>query len=195
MKPPRAMKTHLQYHHLSEKLASKNAKVIYGVRNIKDVLVSYYHLYRMCSRYGNMTGPFDKFFEMFKEKKLAFGDWFDHILGYWNNHTSFSFFLLKYEDLHDDFSGTVQKLADFLGKELTADQLKAIEEHTNFGSMKSNDKLNKSDDPTFDFSISKYMRQGKVGQWRNYFTEDQHQFIDQLCREKLAGTGLEFCYD
>ena len=36
---------------------------------------------------------------------------------------------------------------------------------------------------------------GVVGDWTNYFTDEQNEALDAICREKLNGTGLQFKYD
>ncbi len=36
---------------------------------------------------------------------------------------------------------------------------------------------------------------GAVGDWTNYFTDEQNEALDFICREKLAGTGLQFKFD
>ena len=38
------------------------------------------------------------------------------------------------------------------------------------------------------------MRKGVVGDWRNFFTDDQSAKLDALLREKLSGTDLVFDY-
>lgn len=192
---PRIFKTHLGFDFFSEQLAMKKTKVVFGARNIKDTLVSFYHFYRMNDGYGNMTGPFNEFFEIFREKKLVYGDWFDYNLHYWNNRDKFNFFLVKYEDLHKDFYGTVKNLAKFLGKELSDEQFEAIAKHVSFAEMKENKMVNKTIYPSLQYKISPFMRKGTVGDWKNYLTEEQNEYIDKLYKEKIEGTGLEFNFE
>ena len=35
-----------------------------------------------------------------------------------------------------------------------------------------------------------HIRKGKVGEWKNYFTEEQNQLFDKVFQEKMEGTGL-----
>ena len=37
-----------------------------------------------------------------------------------------------------------------------------------------------------------FLRKGQVGDWRNFFTEEQSDRLDALCAEKMAGSGLVF---
>ena len=77
--PPRFMKTHLPFE-LWEKQLKKhpNLRVIQTIRNPKDTLVSYYHHYRSDPTMGAFNGTWDQFFKLFKEKKLPWGDYFQH---------------------------------------------------------------------------------------------------------------------
>ena len=36
---------------------------------------------------------------------------------------------------------------------------------------------------------------GVVGDWKNYFTEEQNKAFDALYKERLAGTGLDFDFE
>ena len=192
MTTPRIIKSHLPYRYFKQQLKGKKTKVILAARNIKDTLVSLYHLYRMDSGLGNMTGPFEEFFELFKAKHLFYGDYFDHILSYWNNKLKFNLFVMKYEDLHKDLKGSVRRLVAYLGEELSEDQLTAIVEHVGFQAMQTNDSTNKSWIPELNQAISPFVRKGIVGDWMNYFNEEQMEYVDALYKEKMDGTFLMF---
>ena len=194
---PRIIKTHLPYRYFQNQLESKKTKVVFGARNIKDNLVSLYHFYRMCVFFNFMKGPFEEFFELFKQKQLFGGDWFDFNLSYWNNRSKYNVLLVRYEDLLKDFSGSVKKMADFLEVELSEEQIATIAEHVHFDSMQKNDNINKSwmNKTILDQSISQYIRKGEVGDWKNHFTLEQLQYVDALYKEKMDGTGLDFDFE
>lgn len=40
-----------------------------------------------------------------------------------------------------------------------------------------------------------FIRKGEVGDWKNYFTEEQNKRLDSLYAEKMAGSGLEFEFE
>ena len=188
---PQVIKTHLPYWITEQALKGTKSKIVLGVRNIKDTLASLYHFYCMNVGLGQFPGTFDQFFEMFREKRLIFGDWFETNLGYWNQRESLNIFLLRYEDLHKDLWGTLHKLADFLEKDLTEDQFTAIMKHVSFESMRANENINKAHVGVMDNSVSPYMRKGIVGDWQDHLSPEQNEYVDKLYAEKIVGTGLD----
>ena len=170
-------------------------KVIVGMRNIKDILVSLYFFYQMNAGFGNFKGTFNEFFVLFKEKRLAYGDWFDYNLEYWNNRHEFNLYVLKYEDIQKDILGTIRKLAVYLEKDLTEQQVVAIAKHVSFDAMKNNTQVNKISHPGFDHSISPFFRKGKVGDWKSYLTVEQNEYIDNIYSQRVAGSGLDVDFE
>ena len=45
---------------------------------------------------------------------------------------------------------------------------------------------------TMDQSISKFVRKGQIGDWVNYFSNDQAAYVDLQLKEKLQKTELNF---
>ena len=83
-----------------------------------------------------------------------------------------------------DHEGVVHKVAKFLGKELSDAVVQKIVELTGFEQMKSNPLVNGEElakAGLHNCSKSNLMRKGQVGDWKNYFTEDQANYIQELC--------------
>ena len=41
-------------------------------------------------------------------------------------------------------------------------------------------------------SEGSYIRKGVVGDWKNHFTAEQNEQFQQMYKEKMSGSGLEF---
>ena len=61
IEPPIVAKTHVHYP-AAKKLVESNRKIIVGIRNPKDALVSYYHFNRMNKLLGNFPGNWGQLF-------------------------------------------------------------------------------------------------------------------------------------
>lgn len=192
--PPRVIKTHLYYKTLERAFSNGNPKVIVVLRNPKDVLVSFYHFYRANKSLGCYTGTWDEFFELFKNDELLFGVWKDHVLGWWNNREKSNYHFVKYEDMKKRPLEVVTNLANFLDVKADKEDLERVVHHTSFNEMKENKMTNREWWPTFDASLSKFMRKGIIGDWKNYFSKEQSSYVDKICQE-MSRNGLDFEFE
>ena len=78
-----------------------------------------------------------------------------------------------------------------MNKNLTADQIDAIADHTSFSKMKANPMTNKTN---MDDVKGEFMWKGIVGDWKKHFTEEENKYMDTLLKDKLSETGLNFDY-
>ena len=195
-KPPRLIKTHLPYKYIKKSLEQTDTKLIVGMRNPKDTLVSYYYFYRMNASLGKFRGTWDEFYGLFHKNRLAYGDWFDYTNGYWRLRSQSNVFIVKYEEMIEDLQRVVEKLARFLGKELNQETLQKIVKYGSFEEMKENSAVNKTRFGTYlDQDIGKFMRKGEVGDWKNHFSGAQSAQIDEMYVNRVAGKGLHFKYE
>ena len=168
-------------------------QVIVILRNPKDVLVSFYHHYRMCVGFGYYKGSWEDFLKLAYSKKLNLGDWFDNVSGWWStNKDKENFLFIKLEDVVRDARTQVKRMAEFLGKNYSDDIIDKIAVHGRFAKMAENPRCNMEDMPAYDMSISKFFRKGEPGDWRNYFTEKQNKEFDKKYKKRMASLqGLE----
>lgn len=114
MKKPGVMKTHMPF---KFQPYSKEAKYIYVARNPYDCCVSYFYHTRNIPDYKFQDGTFDQFFEMFLEGKVDFGDYFDHLLSWYEHCDDPNVFFVTYEQLKKDARTLVLKIAEFVGEQ------------------------------------------------------------------------------
>jgi hypothetical protein len=97
--PPRLFCTHLYFRFLQKQVLEDKAKTIVVMRNPKDVLVSFYHLYKIAPDFcGNYSGTWDDFFELFKEKPLR-GNALEHNAEWWKVRDLDNVLVIKYEEM------------------------------------------------------------------------------------------------
>lgn len=170
-------------------------KVIVMLRNPKDVLVSYFHFYRMAVVTGNFPGTWDQFFQLARSKSLNVGDWFDHVSGWWNlGQDKPNFLFVHFEDFLENPQHCIKEIASFLGKSLTSENLALLEKHTLFENMRDNPTTNMKDVPTYKQDISEFFRKGVRGDWKLYMTEEQSNFIDQQYNKFILNDGLQMSF-
>ena len=104
-----------------------------------------------------------------------------------NPHVMFA----TYEDMIKDVSAVIHQVAAFVGKTLTDEQVARITTHTGFEAMSKNGSVIGDFNKVVDNKICPFMRKGKVGDWKNHFTQKESNGFDQLYTEQIVGTGLE----
>ncbi|KAJ1078194.1 hypothetical protein K5549_016765, partial [Capra hircus] len=194
MPRPRVLRTHLPTQLLPPSFWESNCKFLYVARNAKDCLVSYYHFQRM-NRTLPDPGTWDQYFETFISGKVAWGSWFKHVRGWWELRNNVRMLFLFYEDIKRDPKQEIQKVMKFMEKNLDGAVLDTIVQETTFEKMKANPMTNRSTAPKtiLDQSISPFMRKGIVGDWKNHFTVAQNERFDEIYRQKMEGTSINFC--
>ncbi|XP_055072256.2 sulfotransferase family 5A, member 1 [Misgurnus anguillicaudatus] len=194
---PRIITTHLPYDLLAPALRDSNAKVIYVARNPKDVAVSYYHFHKMANFLPD-PGTFSEFLSDFLKGTVHYGSWFDHVKGWTGHAQNFQNFLyITYEEMWQDLRGSVEKVSHFLQCPLTEEELTNVQKHCSFSSMKENPMVNYTLIPQeiIDHSRGKFMRKGKIGDWKNNFTEEQSDRFDAVYSSQMGDSSLLFKWD
>ncbi|KAF4070627.1 hypothetical protein AMELA_G00287490 [Ameiurus melas] len=189
---PRIIKTHLPVQFLPKSFWEQNCRIVYVARNAKDNVVSYFHFDCM-EKIQPEPGDWNSFLQRFKDGKMVFGSWYDHVCGWWEKKQTYSKIqYMFYEDLVEDTGRELKNLCSFLGLSTSEEERKKITECVQFDVMKANPMTNLTDDQTLDFSVSQFLRKGKVGDWKNHFTVAQNEHFDEHYRQKMKNTTLQF---
>lgn len=108
MRRPRILKSH-------ERFDARYRRIIYLVRDPRDVLVSFYNYQIMMNRLSDQHSVAD-YTTRFLAGGVPFGSWEDHVQGWltpWEGHDDF--LLVRYEDLCREPVSQLKGIASFLG--------------------------------------------------------------------------------
>eukprot|EP01095_Lingulamoeba_sp_RSL-Kostka_P017532 TRINITY_DN917_c0_g1_i2.p1 TRINITY_DN917_c0_g1~~TRINITY_DN917_c0_g1_i2.p1 ORF type:complete len:300 (+),score=68.61 TRINITY_DN917_c0_g1_i2:80-979(+) len=182
--PFRCFKSHLDWP-MTFKPENVNVKYIYVCRNGKDVAVSMFHHARGFKEFG-YDGDWDDWFERYMAGHVEFGKWADHCVSWWEVKDQDNVLFLFYEDMKNDIRSEIQKIIDFLEITVTNEKIEDVVQKTTFKSMKSNPKTNYSQlDPFRNLDKPKFFRKGEIGDWKNYFSDEQNERFDQMYQELI----------
>ncbi|XP_037499461.1 sulfotransferase 1B1 [Rhipicephalus sanguineus] len=222
MPRPGAIKTHMPFGKIPY---SKDAKYITIARNPFDVCVSFYYHTTENTTYNVQGMTFDDYFDNFVRGTVPFGDYFDHLLSWYEHRNDSNVLYLTYEELKGDTMTKILKIADFLGTEfgsmLRKDDniMKELLDGSAFKNMQATvdsgssvlhrlldlpperalKSLEVFREPLRHRSASKrpvtYLRKGIVGDWRNHFSEEQVERMKKRVNEKCGHTDVMSLWD
>ncbi|CAH1268659.1 SULT1C2 [Branchiostoma lanceolatum] len=173
-------------------LSSQQVKVLVPMRNPKDTAVSMFHFSKklMPMMGGNADDlRWEDFVQGFSAGIVPYGDFCDHVSGWWQMRDDPHFLFLKYEDMKKDLLSAVKTIVTFLEVDLDESTVKEIAEASTFNNMK----------PVLDNAAaaeSRHIaRKGIAGDWKNTFSAEESEAFDTWCEKKLGGTGLTFDFE
>ncbi|XP_043204618.1 sulfotransferase 1A1-like [Amphibalanus amphitrite] len=190
---PRFVKSHLPFSLNNPRLLDV-CKVVYVARNPKDLCVSFYHHMRLI-RFHDFLGDFELFVDYFMKDLTMESPYIEHMIEAWNlrHHPNLCF--LFYEDMKKDMKTEIRKVVKFLGKDFTDEQVDKLAEHLHFDNFKNNPWVNAEHLKPLGLMHTdrgNFIRKGKTGDWKNYFTPEMNEKFDKWVAEKLKGTDLTF---
>ncbi|XP_005102183.2 sulfotransferase family cytosolic 1B member 1 [Aplysia californica] len=178
---PRTLNSHLTFSQLPTQGLAKKTKIVLTVRNHKDTAVSLYnHHTKLFPLYG-YDGTFKSWFPLFLQGRVDYGSFFDYYKN-WDeavkSNPDYPILVVAYEDMKEDQPREMKRIAKFLGIELTDDLIKSICEATGISTMKV--AYNKG------FNV----RKGQVGDYKNWFTVAQDEYLDEVAKKKVSGISI-----
>lgn len=170
-------------------------KVIYLVRDPRDVMVSFYYHHRRTDPEFNMSLD-----EFVIENKTWAGDWGDHVAGWLVHADGERVLVVRYEDLYRDQYVEqrdypwFRRILDFCGLNADEAELKGALEVCSFQNMRQIESLVDKEHPDTkigwggDKSIP-FMRRGKVGSWREELSPELVQILNERYAEFMSLLG------
>lgn len=159
---------------------SKN-KVIYIVRDFRDVLISYYYHLQKKKR---INIKFDVFFEDFINGKIDnFGSWGKNV-GSWlsaKKNDKDNFLLVRFEDLKSKSFNEIKRVCDFLKLNVDDKIIKKAIKYSSFEYLrdlesKFEKKLLITKGTNFEI---KFFRNGNISQWKTMLNREKLNIIEK----------------
>ncbi|XP_069859664.1 sulfotransferase 2A1-like isoform X1 [Dipodomys merriami] len=188
---PPLLTSHLPIQLFPKSFFTSKAKVIYVIRNPKDVLISGYHFWGF-TNLAKKPESLQQYFEWFLQGHVPYGSWFDHVRGWMSMREKENVLVLSYEQMKKDPRSMIEKICRFLGKALEPGELDLVLENSSFQAMKEN-KMSNFNNVAVGYIPAdlKIIRKGITGDWKNHFTPAQTQAFEETFREKMAGLPPE----
>lgn len=187
---PRTIKSHEYFDH-------RYPRVIYIVRDPRDVALSFYNFQRKYSQIEDGR-PLERYVDDFVNGKLnsrSWGTWAENV-GSWvsTRGRSASFLLLRFEDMLQDTRRELVRLADFLALTPTSDTLDRTIANCSAERMRQMEKLQEN-----QWAATKSHRKdipfvgtAKSGTWRSRLPEDSILQIESAWGQLMTSLGYSF---
>jgi hypothetical protein len=193
-RPTRIIKTHLP-----TKLCpySEEAKYIYVTRHPVSCFASILDYNR--TLLGPLMPDVEKMADWFCSDRMYWLPWHKHVEGWWQwSQSRENVLFLHYEEMTRDFGAILDRVANFLGYQLTAGENKRISEKCSLQYMKDNEELFEMSPPNM-FSVvgGKFLARGKANRHEDVSVAIRQRILD-YCRESLHGStypALQFYPD
>jgi len=187
---PRIIKSH-QY------FDPRYPRVIYMVRDPRDVVVSQYHFQRKRKLLDDHY-PLPEFVRRFIAGQTCFyGSWGEHVASWLSTrHGHPGFLLLRYEDMVADTASALSKIASFLGREPDPKVIAQSVERSSVDRMRE---LEKSQAQLFTSTRDTrqdipFVRAAKAGGWRSTLPEACAIEIEEAWEPVIRWLGYELVF-
>ncbi|XP_069702005.1 sulfotransferase 1C4 [Periplaneta americana] len=195
MTSPRFIKTHFPFSLLPSNLLDIGCKVIYVARNPKDVAVSFYHLNRLIRTQGYL-GDFPRYWDYFEKNLHPWTPYWSHVIEGWERRHNPNMLFLFYEEMNKNLPETIRKVAKFLERgPLDDEQVSTLVNYLDIKNFRGNSAVNfdvMKEIGLMNVGEQNFIRNGKIGSWKEEFTPELNQRADQWIQENLKRTDLRF---
>jgi len=184
---PRILKSH-------EPFDARFRKVIYLVRDPRDVAISEYH-FDLKKRYIDQDVSLEEFVKRFiAGETSSYGSWWEHAASWIAaRRGNPAFRLVRYEDLLADSVGEAGKIAEFLGIQAEQELVKTAVERSSADRMRM---LEKSQAHLFSSTKDTrqdipFVRAAKAGGWKSSLPEPLVEKIESAWGLLMVSLGYE----
>ncbi|XP_070554594.1 sulfotransferase 1B1-like [Ptychodera flava] len=193
---PRLIYTHLPATIFPcQALKDKGVKLIYICRNPKDVVVSQYYFWKAFIKGAYSTGSWEQTLQSFQESRLQLTPWVRHVGDWYQKGIKDNVLHVTYEEMKEDLPRVVDKIAEFLQRPVTKEDIERVVTTTAVDAMRNKlSNLAFVDEGMVSEGENPFVRKGTVGDWKNHFTVAQSERFDAIIGEKVKSVNRNIPY-
>nr|XP_004247253.1 cytosolic sulfotransferase 12-like [Solanum lycopersicum] len=198
---PRLMATHVPFASLPKSVRNSRTKIVYLCRNPRDTFISMWQFANNL-RLDNYkdTNSIEEMFDHFCKGMSLYGPFWNHVLDYWREslENPDKVIFLMYEEIKKQPKIQLKRLAEFLecpfsNEEENCGVVDEILRVCSFENLR-NLEVNTNGKLSAGVANKNFFRRGEIGDWKNYFTVEMKDKLNEIIEQKLQGSGLKFSY-
>jgi len=185
---PRVIKTHFALS-VHKDILDSGCKIVYMMRNPKDMMISR-------ARFG-MSGPqpfysgtIQDALKIYIEEDGPWGPYWQHVKEACDHRDHPNLLFMYYEELRTNLPAAIKKIAAFLGKSYTDEQVGELAAHLDIDSFRKNPMVNELP----GCNIPSFIGKGRVDGWKEIFTPELEAAADRWIEENTKGTDIMLPY-
>jgi hypothetical protein len=190
---PRLFKTHCT---AEQTPGIGTASIVLTIRDPRECCVSFYHhLINMTDEALEASGhQRPTSFSAHVDNWLEFAAWYRNVKSWWPYRNHEKVLLLRYRDLKRNLAAGVDQIVAFLGWEVTPEQKEQVLKYSSFEWMKAHDEKfsGQTGSGNSAFKPGRFIRQGKVGAYRDLITPELEKKILNRAYAELESECLRF---
>lgn len=159
-------------------------RVVYIMRDPRDVMVSYYHYKR--ATVPNWNLPLSNFLLQRQQWPCS---WEDHVRGWLEHQRNGQFIVVRYEEMHRDATSVLQRVLGHSGASFLSSDIDRALAMSKFERMRALEE-------TFGVEGTKYagerfVRKGQIGAWRNELGPADQNILQAVYGDLAREFGFE----
>ena len=169
--------THFPFNLLPPDLLDK-AKVVFVGRNPKDAVVSWFHYMKNTRHYFGYDGDLEQLADLYMKGQTSYGDYWHTLNQAWSLRYHPNLKFMWFEDMKKDLVPVIKDLCYFLTCPLSSEKIETLNTWMQIDNVRRRYVASAENDLEREFR-AKFIRKGKVGDWRNHFSEDLNKRFDE----------------
>jgi len=184
----RVFNTHLRWDMLPK---ADNMRYIYVVRNGKDVALSFFQHLSNQDDSDCFEGTLLDFVHQWCDGTIPFGNWLHHLQSWieaYKSQTNSRILLVRYQDMLQQPLDTLKRIIAHMDLKVTDRRAEELLQYVSFDYMKAHQEQYMPISVPWKEGYS-FIRNGKVGDSKNYFTEEHNAVYDLMIQRVKDETG------